>query len=173
MREQGEGPEQLQKLFLNVEGLFVATGVNDILAGVFFKTGFFFGRQGTDDAGGTAQREMSGGNPRPRRHEGSRPDQDAFPDHRAAQQNRSHADQRAIAHPARVKNRPMPHGHIFSNHRLYPLVGVHDGVVLNVGSVPHHDPLNVAPQHSPRPNGHSRAELNISDHLRRWVNKGG
>ena len=94
-----------------------------------------------------------------------------MPADRAAVQNRgAHADERLVADRAAVQNRAVPDGDALAHPAGRPVIGMQDGVILDVALAADSDGLNVASQARARPDAHFVSEFHSANDRRALVN---
>src|SRR5258708_2834557 len=133
----------------------------------------FLAREGPFDASRNPQDERPRWNLHPFRHKSPRADQALLANNASVQKNRPHANQTIIADTGAMNDRPMADGDPFSQNNGYASGRVHDGGILDIGSLTDRDALNIPPQNNRRPDRGFLADMHAADNFRRVMNKSG
>ena len=134
---------------------------------VFLRRNFqlapFFGAQDPRHPGGRPQNQRPGRNLGPLGDQGIGAEQTAFADHGAIQDDCAHADQHFVPNRAGVHDRRMADGDVVADQARKVSGHVHHRLVLDVGVVADHDPVDVTAENGVKPDARMVANSNITD----------
>ena len=106
-------------------------------------------------------------------HETARTDDGVFADHRAVENDGSHADKSSFFDGASVQDGGVADSDVFLNDAGVAELGVHDGVVLDIAADADRDGFQVSSKHGAGPDADAVLEFHGADYLRRIGRPGG